>query len=164
MATLSEPQPHTCEHCQRVLLDKPIDKDKQYESYTVTLPHSRYEAYQAAEAGCPLFTQYPKLPFYNLGVLESLNSEAWQPFFSPLNFLKFPGWQRRHATALGKSMLNPYSRPFEVIYDTEADFSLRCASWLSPPDQWRFTAPAGRWSLTRQPHSYREHRNPNHRR
>jgi hypothetical protein len=44
---------------------------------------------------------------------------------------------------LAKSMLNPYDQPFEISYNTEGDFSLRCLSWVSEVDTMRIVAPPG---------------------
>ncbi|EEU36687.1 uncharacterized protein NECHADRAFT_86482 [Fusarium vanettenii 77-13-4] len=132
--------PHTCEHCQRILLDKPVKKEV-YGQYDVTLPHTRGEVYQAVQAGCPLFSRYPKFPFFGLSVAQSLDPNSWQPWFDQPQFLRFEGWQRRSALMLAKSMLNPYDQPFEISYNTEGDFSLRCLSWVSEVDTMRIVAP-----------------------
>ncbi|KAF4470986.1 HET-domain-containing [Fusarium albosuccineum] len=142
MASDNGSLPHTCEHCQRILLDKPIKKEN-FGQYEVTLPHFRGDVYEAVQAGCPLFSLYPKFPFFDLSITDSLAPTSWQPFFDPLQFLRFEGWQRRHAWLLAKSMLNPYDRPFQVMYDTEGEFSLRCASWVSKPEIRRVVAPHG---------------------
>jgi hypothetical protein len=42
--------------------------------------------------------------------------------------LKFPAWQQRTTTMLAEAMLDPCSRPYEVFYDTEGNFGLRCLS------------------------------------
>lgn len=142
MASGKSVQPHTCEHCNHILLDKPVKKEA-YGQYDVTLPHSRGEVYQAVQAGCPLFSRYPKFPFLDLSAAQSLNPNSWQPWFDQPQFLRFEGWQRRSALMLAKSMLNPYDQPFEISYNTEGEFSLRCLSWVSEVDTMRIVAPPG---------------------
>ncbi|KAL2674101.1 hypothetical protein Neosp_012547 [[Neocosmospora] mangrovei] len=140
MASENSVLPHTCEHCQRIVLDKPVKKEA-YGQYDVTLSHTRSEVYQAAQEGCPLFSRYPKFPFSALSVAQSLGPNSWQPWFDQPQFLRFEGWQRRSALMLAKSMLNPYDQPFEISYNTEGDFSLRCLSWVSEVDTMRIVAP-----------------------
>lgn len=67
--------------------------------------------------------------------MKAERNVEWQPWFSPKDFLKFPGWQRRHLWKLTQGMLNPFAQPYEVSYNTEGDFDLRCMSWLSEPDR-----------------------------
>ncbi|RSL58425.1 hypothetical protein CEP54_007797 [Fusarium duplospermum] len=140
MASGNSVPPHTCEHCQRIILDKPVKKEA-YGQYEVTLPHTRSEVYQAVQAGCPLFSRYPKFPFFDLSLGQSLDPSSWQPWFDQPRFLRFEGWQRRSALMLAKSMLNPYDKPFEISYNTEGDFGLRCLSWVTEIDTMRIVAP-----------------------
>jgi len=52
---------HTCYHCQRVLIDKPLlDTNPDGDPWEVrtTLPHTWKEGYRAAREGCPLFATW----------------------------------------------------------------------------------------------------------
>jgi hypothetical protein len=143
MASIGQLAPHQCEHCQRIILDQPI-KEENYGIYNVTIPHLRHEVLEAVEAGCPLFSLYPMLPSHDSFTSGSLDPAALEPFFNTEEWLKFPGWQQRTIAMLAEAMLDPHSRPYEVFYDTEGDFGLRCLSWRSQSDTMRIVAEAGK--------------------
>jgi hypothetical protein len=51
-----DPQPHTCEHCRRILIH-PVTNPRRV-SFRCRLPHSLRDGYIAARAGCPLFKAF----------------------------------------------------------------------------------------------------------
>jgi hypothetical protein len=142
-ATVMGSQPHTCVHCKRILLDKPVQREQQYGVYEVTLPHTRTDVFHALKADCHFFALYPRIPFYTLPIIQSLRPSSWYPWFSSRYILKFRGWRRRRLWTLIKSMLNPFDRPFKITYNTEGDFDLNCITWMSEPESMRIVSPAG---------------------